>query len=109
MSRLQEFRVLCDCLSRIATGRESRKPLLESFENFSWATFIGLAHEYRVSSTVACAMRAAHESVPRAATAYFDGLASHCRRWNEEIRGEAIKVATILNDIDIIPIFLKGG
>jgi hypothetical protein len=108
MSRLEEFRVLCDCLSRIAGDRESRE-LPENLENFNWATFIGLAHEYRVSSAIACAMSAAQEPVPKAAKAYFDGLASHSRRRNEEIRGEALKVATVLNGIDVVPIFLKGG
>jgi hypothetical protein len=108
MSRLSEFRVLCDCLSKIATGQEWHEACLENLD-FSWATFIGLAHEYRVSSTIACAVRHAHASIPTAATAYLNGLTSHFRRRNEEIRNEAIKVATILNDIDVIPIFLKGG
>src|SRR5262249_5837673 len=69
-----------------------------------------LAHEYRVSSTVACAIRAnGHESLPRGVKAYFDGLANHYRQRNEEIRGEAVKIATIFNEIDVIPVFMKGG
>jgi len=110
MSRAEGFRVLCDCLSEIASGHEPREPFREDSDNFSWATFISLAHEYRVSSTLACAMRACRrKSIPRGAEAYFDGLANHCRQRNEEIRGEAIKIAIILNEIDVIPMFMKGG
>jgi hypothetical protein len=76
----------------------------------SWAAFIGLANEYRVSSAVACAMEAGRsESVPQAAMAYFQGRAAHYRRRNTAIRDEAAEVAAILNNIGVTPILLKGG
>lgn len=107
MGRAAEFRALCDCLSGIGRGREPRKIVLESL---SWAAFIALAKEYRVSATVACAMEVAPpNSLPKAVMPYFRGLAAHYRRRNEAILDEAAEVAAILNKVDVIPILLKGG
>jgi Uncharacterised nucleotidyltransferase len=109
LGRVAAFRALCDCLSTIRGGREPRDIVLEP-ENLSWATFIGLANEYRVSSAVACAMDAGRpESLPKAARTYFEGLAAHYRRRNEAIRDEAVEVAAILNNIGVTPTLMKGG
>ena len=110
MSRVAAFHVLCECLSSITLDRRPRESFFEDSESFSWATVINLAHEYRVSSAVACAMAAGGpESTTRASIPFLTGLAGHYRRRNEEIRSEAIKVAAILNDIEVTPIFMKGG
>src|SRR6185312_11697958 len=109
MSRIAAFRALCDCLSSIRWRGQSRDILLE-FNNLSWATFIGLASEYRVSSAVACAIEAARpESLPQAAMAYFEGRAAHCRRRNGAISDEAVGVAASFNFSGVTPIVRKGG
>ena len=108
MSRATAFCFLCDCLSRISSDSQPSGNLAG---NFRWTTFIALAHEYRVSCAIAPAMEGLSpaDSQSREIKAFFSGIADHNRRRNEQVRGEAIKVAEILNGVGVTPLFMKGG
>ena len=108
MGRSFAFHFLCDLLSGIPTGRHA---ILNANGNFRWTELIALTHEYRVSAAAAYAIehRAPTASCPDGVGTFFLGRATHARQRNEGIRNEAIEIARILNEIEVTPLFMKGG
>jgi len=111
MSRAAAFQFLCGCLSQNSGALD--EPLLHSAKNpsFAWQTLIQLAGETQVAPAVLDALRAKNlvEALPPDVVDFFDGIAVLNRQRNERLVGEAVELATILNDIDVVPVFLKGA
>jgi len=107
-SRANAFLFLLACLSRMSSDESL---IGEMTSNLRWATFIALAHEYRVACAVSSAIErlSPSESPSREIKALFSGIADHNRRRNEQVRKEAIEVANVLNSIGVTPLFMKGG
>ena len=106
MGRTSAFYFLCDLLRGIPTGRHA-----DTDGTFRWSEFIALTHEYRVSAAAAYAIeyRAPRKSCPDGVRAFLLGRATHSRQRNERVRNEAIEIARTLNEIEVEPLFMKGG
>lgn len=111
MSRAAAFHFLCGCLSRNLAG--SQDELLHAARNpaFTWETFVQVAGEMLVAPALLEALRSKHliEALPRDVIDFFDGVAILNRQRNERLVGEAIALAAILNEIGVVPVFLKGA
>ena len=111
MSRAAAFHFLCGCLSRNIVG--SQDELLHAAQNpsFAWETFIQVAGELLVAPAMLDALRSKNlvEALPSDVIDFFDGVAILNRLRNERLVSEAIALATILNEIEVVPVFLKGG
>jgi Uncharacterised nucleotidyltransferase len=111
MSRVAAFHFLCGCLSRNLVG--SQEALLHSAQNpaFAWETFVQVAGEALVAPAVLDALRSKNlvKAFPSDVIDFFDGVATLNRQRNERLVSEAIALAAILNEIEVLPVFLKGG
>lgn len=109
MSRSAAFQFLCGCLSR----NESQEALLRSAESpsFAWETFVQVASEALVAPAVHYALcdRNVVKALPAPVVGFFDGMAFLNRQRNEQLVTEAIALAAVLNEIDVVPVFLKGA
>ena len=104
--RTSAFYFLCDLLRGIPTGCHA-----DTNSTFRWADFIALTHEYRVSGAAAYAIeyRMPRESCPDGVRAFLLDRATHSRQRNERVRRESIEIARTLNEIEVRPLFMKGG
>jgi hypothetical protein len=111
MSRAAAFHFLCGCLSRNVAG--SQDALARSAQNpaFTWETLIQIAGEMLVAPAVLDALRSKNlaASVPADVIDFLDGMATLNRQRNERLVAEAIALAAILNEIGVVPVFLKGA
>jgi Uncharacterised nucleotidyltransferase len=111
MSRAAAFQFLCGCLSRNATA--SQEAVLRSAKNpsFAWTTFVQMAAETQVATAILDGLQSKNlvETLPGDVIDFFDGMATLNRQRNERLIGEAIELAAILNEINVVPIFLKGA
>jgi hypothetical protein len=111
MSRAAAFHFLCGCLSRNGVG--AQEALARSAHNpaFAWETFVQVAAETLVAPAVLDALRSKKlvAALPADVTDFFDGMATLNRQRNERLVGEAIALAAILNEVEVVPIFLKGA
>jgi hypothetical protein len=107
MSRALAFNTLLEYLSDLVGGCQGG----QRGEHLCWREVIVLAHEYRVSSALACALKRASfaDRVPPEVTNFLNILSAHQRFRNERAREAAIEIGKILNDIGVIPVVLKGG
>lgn len=108
MSRIAAFRFLCACLG----GQPLRRlHELSNKPDFSWSVLLTLAHEYHVASALHPILERNGQTnlLPEAAAVFLSGNASHRRLHNERLREGALEVAGILNQIGVVPLFLKGG
>jgi hypothetical protein len=111
MSRTAAFHFLCGCLSRSVVGAQDA--LLQSARNpaFAWETFVQIAAEMLVAPAVLDALRSKNliAALPADVINFFDGVATLNRQRNEWLVSEAIAHAAMLNEIGVVPVFLKGG
>jgi len=112
MSRTAAFQFLCNCLSRDATAA-SQEALLRSAKNppFNWETLVQIAGETLVAPAMLSALQSKDliEAVPADVVDFFDGMAILNQQRNEQLVREAIELAAIHNEIDVVPVFLKGA
>ncbi len=104
MSRGSAFSFICECLATIPGGHLIAEPA----SNVDWTGVVALAHEYRVSPTLA-AVLGSSSILPTTLGGLFTSLAAHARQRNEKILKQAIEVAQVLNGIGVDPLFMKGG
>ena len=106
MTRVAAFQFLCGCLA----GRKGDIPP-RAAKDFTWASFVTVAHEHSVASAIPFALRrlGLWELLPADVADYFDCVAKAVRQRNDELMAQATTVAEILNGIGVTPIFLKGG
>jgi hypothetical protein len=107
MSRALAFNNLLECLSYLVHGSKGGP----RGDRFRWPEVVALAHEYRVSSALACALGRSvlTDRVPREVTNFLATLSTHERLRNESAREAAIEVGRILNNIGVVPVVMKGG
>jgi hypothetical protein len=112
MSRTAAFQFLCNCLSRNAAAA-CQEALQRSAKNppFAWESFVQIAGEMLVGPAVLSALRSKDviKAVPPEVVDFFDGMATLNQQRNEQLMHEAIELATFLNEIDVVPVFLKGA
>ena len=112
MSRTASFRFLCDCLAwperpvdlqRLRRAAESK--------NFRWASFVTVASEYLVASTLPFVLQKfeLRDALPQATLDYLDGLAATIRQRNNAVVDQSIEVARVLNRLEVTPVLLKGA
>jgi hypothetical protein len=112
MSRALAFRFLCGCLAQNVT--EARRGELRHIalsDGFPWETFVELAGSSLVAPALLDAARTngMDDVLPADVVAFLEGMATLNRLRNGRIRNEALEVATILNERDVVPVLLKGG
>lgn len=109
MSRATAFQFLCGCLSR----NEPEEALLRSARSpsFAWETFVQVATEMLVAPAVHYALcdRNIDKTLPAPVVSFFDGMAFLNRQRNKQLVSEAIALAATLNEIEVVPVFLKGS
>ncbi len=111
MSRAAAFHFLCGCLSRNVVGPPDALVRSAQDPAFAWETFVQVAAETLVAPAVLDALRNKNlvEALPPEVIDFFDGVATLNRQRNERLMSEAIALAAILNEIDVVPVFLKGA
>ena len=111
MSRTAAFHFLCGCLSRNVAG--SQEALTRTVQNplFDWETFVQMAAEASVAPAVLDGLRRYNlvELIPADVIDFFDGVATLNRQRNAQLVDEAIALAASLNQIEVVPVFLKGA
>jgi hypothetical protein len=111
MSRIAALQFLCGCLScdRLPASREALLRAAPS-TSFAWETFVGIAGETGVAPAIFHALQSKNlvNAVPQDVMNFFDGIACLNRQRNEQLLSEATELAVSLNQIDVVPIFLKG-
>jgi hypothetical protein len=112
MSRAAAFRLLCGCLSRDCSPashdeltRTAQRP------SFAWETFLQIAGEALVAPAILGALRSktVDKAFPQEVIDFFDGVAVLNRQRNERLLDDALEIAAALNQIDVVPVFLKGA
>lgn len=107
MNRALAFNNLLECLSSLVHRSKGRQRDV----GFRWSEVVALAHEYRVSSALACALERPvfADRVPREVANFLAALSTHERLRNEGARKAVIEVGKILNNIGVVPVVMKGG
>jgi len=112
MSRADAFRLLCGCLAQQLTEglRHELRPLAQS-DAISWETFVALASESLVAPLLHQAARdnGISDIFPSDVADYFDGMATLNRQRNDRILAQAIEIGVLLNNLDVVPVYLKGA
>jgi len=112
MSRPGAFWFLCGCLS-LDQSQARRDELRRTVNSgaIQWEIFIKVASENMIAPAVLDAFRnkGIEDALPSDVIDFFDGIAVLNRLRNEKIRAEALQLAKVFNDLNVIPIFLKGG
>src|SRR5262249_30055284 len=108
MSRAAAFRFLCGCLSGDLAGSQDALARSAHDPAFVWEPFVKPAAEMLVAPAMLDALRGKNlvAALPADVIDFFDGVATLNRQRNDRLIGEAIRVAAILNEIDIVPVFL---
>jgi hypothetical protein len=80
-------------------------------KDFRWASFVILAYESQVASSLSIALQklGLRDALPQATLDYLDELATIVRRRNTRVVDQVIEVGRILNRVDVTPVLLKGG
>jgi hypothetical protein len=111
MSRTAALHFLCGCLSNDRLPG-SQDALLRSAQSnsFAWETFVQIASETGVAPAVFHSLQSKNlvSAVPQDVMNFFDGIACLNRQRNGRLLSEATELAAILNQIDVVPVFLKG-
>ena len=107
MDRMPAFNMLLEYLSWLVQGDQNRPCRQQS----TWSEIIALAHEYRVPSTLACALECTADAgrVPREVIKFLTTILDGRRLRNAHVRKAAIEVGRILNEIGIAPVVMQGG
>jgi Uncharacterised nucleotidyltransferase len=112
MSCTAAFEFLYSCLSHNSSPAASAA-LLQAAQSpsFAWETFVRLASETLVAPAVFNALQSKNivEAVPEDVVDFFDGMAILNRQRNEQLVVEVFELATVLNEVNVVPVFLKGA
>jgi hypothetical protein len=110
--RSAAFRFLCRCLSASNRGAlEDQLARMARSPAFRWTEFVDLATDQLVAPTVAHRFDRLRLNgvVPEVVERYFSAILRLIRSRNTHLRNEAMEVARALNEIDVVPVFLKGS
>ncbi len=110
--RSEAFRFLCGCLSAAISGNlEDEHAQMARSPAFSWNQFVDLATDQLVAPAVAYHfdLHGLDAVVPELIARYFRAMLRLNRSRNTQLRKEAMDIAVALNEIDVVPLFLKGG
>lgn len=106
------FQLLCHCLSDMDDCElQAAFTEVTNRVSFRWTDFIDLATEQLIAPTIACRFNrcASHELVPDVVERYFHAMHRLNSGRNALLYSEAMKIVTALNQIDVVPTFLKGS
>lgn len=111
MSGAVAFEFLCSCLSRNSDPALRDALRAAQSPTFAWETFVRLASEALVAPAVLNALRSKNvvEAVPQDVVDFFDGMAILNRQRNEQLVAEAVELTAMLNEVHVVPVFLKGA
>jgi hypothetical protein len=112
MSRTLAFQFLCGCLARNLTEvRRHELRQIARLEIFPWETFVEIAGSTLVAPALFDATRAngLDDVLPADVVDFLDGMATLNRQRNERIHAEAVDLASMLNEREVVPVLLKGG
>lgn len=110
--RTDAFLFICKILSRdditqsdlqIFGGRDDGNPL--------WAEVVNVSMDQLMAPAVAHRLhqRTLTDQAPPLIQRYLDAMLRLNRSRNERLQHEAMEIAAILNEIDVVPVFLKGA
>jgi Uncharacterised nucleotidyltransferase len=106
------FEFLCAILSP-SIGDDLRRQLADTIAtpSFRWAEFKDLATDQLVSAAVVYRLdqNGLAGRLPNAVSRYFATVYRLNRIRNAKINAECMAIAAAMNEIDVVPVFFKGG
>ena len=110
MTALSPFNFLCATLSMNENSEaDDLWPATSGLRIPDVQQLVSLASRHWVSAAIIPFLNHKGRSLPSGIQEYFEGTATLNRMRNTRIRSEALAITKALNEIGVVPVFLKGG
>ena len=110
--RFSALEFLCSILSP-SIDEKLRRQLMDTGQTppFRWTELVDLATDHLVAPALARRLDESglSDSVPKAVSRYFGAVHRLNRIRNTQIDVQCMAIAAALNEIDVVPVFFKGG